>query len=213
MSRMKQEILTEIVCIIDRSGSMGSIRDDAIGSFNTFLKDQQSLSGEALMTIVLFDDQYEIMHNGTRIGYVPLLTSKTYVPRGSTALFDAIGRTINEVKSRINKTEDQRKIPGNVIVAILTYGEENASMEFCLPQIESMIKRQIEQDQWNFVYLSADPKAFEDAGKMGIARNNVVRFEADSEGIQDCCRQMNAVCCEMRAGPNPVRGKRNKSGK
>ena len=187
---------------------MGSIRDDAIGSFNTFLKDQQSLSGEALMTIVLFDDQYEIMHNGTRIGYVPLLTTRTYVPRGSTALFDAIGRTINEVKSRISRTEDQKKIPDNVIVAILTDGEENASTEFNLPQIESMIKKQIEQDQWNFVYLSADPKAFEDAGKMGIARNNVVRFEADSAGIQDCCRQMNAVCCEMRAGPKPVRGKR-----
>ena len=208
MSRMKQEKLTEIVCIIDRSGSMGSIRDDAIGSFNTFLKDQQSLSGEALMTIVLFDDQYEIMHNGTRIGYVPPLTTKTYVPRGSTALFDAIGRTINEVKSRISKTEDQKKIPDNVIVAILTDGEENASTEFNLSQIESMIKNQIKKDQWNFVYLSADPKAFEDAGKMGIARNNVVRFEADSEGIQDCCRQMNAICCEMRAEPHPVRRKK-----
>ena len=208
MSRMKQEKLTEIVCIIDRSGSMGSIRDDAIGSFNTFLKVQQSLSGEALMTIVLFDDQYEIMHNGTRIGYVPPLTTKTYVPRGSTALFDAIGRTINEVKSRISGTEDQRKIPDNVIVAILTDGEENASTEFNLSQIESMIKMQIEKDQWNFVYLSADPKAFEDAGKIGIARDNVVRFEADSEGIQDCCRQMNAVCCNIRADGLPKRGKK-----
>ena len=148
MSRMKPEKLTEIVCIIDRSGSMGSIRDDAIG------------------------------------------------------------RTINEVKSRINKTEDQKKIPGNVIVAILTDGEENASTEFNLSQIESMIKNQIKKDQWNFVYLSADPKAFEDAGKMGIASNNVVRFEADSEGIQDCCRQMNAVCCEMRAEPKPVQRKK-----
>ena len=208
MSSMKQEKLTEIVCIIDRSGSMGSIRDDAIGSFNTFLKDQQSLSGEALMTIVLFDDQYEIMHNGTRIGYVPPLTTKTYVPRGSTALFDAIGRTINDVKSRISRTEDQRKIPDNVIVAILTDGEENASTEFNLSQIESMIKNQIKKDQWNFVYLSADPKAFEDAGKIGIARNNVVRFEADSEGIQDCCRQMNAVCCNIRAEPKPVQRKK-----
>lgn len=205
---MKQEKLTEIVCIIDRSGSMGSIRDDAIGSFNTFLKDQQSLSGEALMTIVLFDDRYEIMQNGTRIGYVPPLTTKTYVPRGSTALFDAIGRTINEVKSRISKTEDQKKIPDNIIVAILTDGEENASTEFNLSQIESMIKNQIKKDQWNFVYLSADPKAFEDAGKMGIARNNVVRFEADPAGIEDCCRQMNAVCCEMRADPKPVRRKK-----
>ena len=205
---MKQEKLTEIVCIIDRSGSMGSIRDDAIGSFNTFLKDQQSLSGEALMTIVLFDDQYEIMQNGTRIGYVPLLTTKTYVPRGSTALFDAIGRTINEVKTRISRTEDQKKIPDNVIVAILTDGEENASKEFNLSQIESMIKKQIKQDHWNFVYLSADPKAFEDAGKMGIAKNNVVRFESDSEGIQDCCMEMNRVCCEIRTGPVPKRGKR-----
>lgn len=208
MSRMKHEKLTEIVCIIDRSGSMGPIRDDAIGSFNTFLKDQQSLPGEALMTIVLFDDQYEIMHNGTRIGDVPLLTTKTYVPRGSTALFDAIGRTINEVKSRISRTEDTRKIPGTVIVAILTDGEENASTEFNLPQIESMIKKQIEQDQWNFVYLSADPKAFLDAGKIGIARDNVVRFKADAEGIQDCCMEMNRVCCSIRAGGVPRHGKK-----
>jgi hypothetical protein len=71
-----------------------------------------------------------------------------------------------------------------------------------------MIKNQIKKDQWNFVYLSADPKAFEDAGKMGIARNNVVRFEADPAGIEDCCRQMNAVCCEMRADPKPVRRKK-----
>ena len=132
---MKKGKLTEIVCIIDRSGSMGVIRDDAIGSFNTFLKDQQSLSGEALMTIVLFDDQYEIMHNGTRINYVPLLTKKTYVPRGTTALFDAIGRTINEVEDRINGIEDKRKKPDNVIVAVLTDGEENASTEFDLLQI------------------------------------------------------------------------------
>ena len=149
-----------------------------------------------------------LMHNGTRIGDVPLLTTKTYVPRGSTALFDAIGRTINEVKSRISRTEDQRTIPDNVIVAILTDGEENASTEFNLSQTESMIKKQIEQDQWNFVYLSADPKAFEDAGKIGIDRNNVVRFEADSEGIHDCCRQMNAVCCTIRADYKPVRRKK-----
>ncbi len=133
-------------------------------------------------------------------------------PRGNCRLLmgaaNAIGRTINEVKSRISKTEDQRKIPDNVIVAILTDGEENASTEFNLSQIESMIKNQIEKDQWNFVYLSADPKAFEDAGKIGIVRDNVVRFEADSEGIQDCCRQMNAVCCEMRAEPKPVQRKK-----
>jgi uncharacterized protein YegL len=205
---MKQQKLTEIVCIIDRSGSMGVIRDDAIGSFNTFLKDQQSLSDEALMTIVLFDDQYEIMHNGTRINYVPPLTTKTYIPRGSTALFDAIGRTINDVKSRISRSEDKRKIPDNVIVAVLTDGEENASTEFNLSQIEIMIKKQFEQDHWNFIYLSADPKAFEDARMIGIARDHVVRFDANSEGIQDCCMELNKMCYNVRADGVPKREKR-----
>jgi hypothetical protein len=112
------------------------------------------------------------------------------------------------VKSRISRTEDKRTIPDNAIVAILTDGEENASTEFNLSQIESMIKKQIEQDQWNFVYLSADPKAIEDAGKIGIDRNNVVLFDADSEGIEDCYRQINTVYCEVRADNGLTHGKR-----
>jgi hypothetical protein len=180
----KGKDVTEIICIIDRSGSMESIRSDAIGGFNRFLSDQQEPEDPARLTIVLFDDQYEVVHNGTDIHSVPLLTNNTFVPRGSTALLDAVGKTLNTVSARLAGIPvDDR--PEKVIVAILTDGHENASREFSLPIIREMISHYTKDLKWDFIYLAATQDAFSEAGQLGISSNNTLQFAANKTGIHD----------------------------
>src|SRR5574343_68862 len=133
--------LSEIVCVIDRSGSMRSIVNDAIGGLNTFIESQKNVPGEANMTIVLFDHEYLVSHNGVNIKLVQPFTTDTYVPRGTTALLDAIGRAITTVGERLNNTKEEDK-PEKVIVAILTDGYENASREYTNSKINEMINHQ-----------------------------------------------------------------------
>jgi len=123
--------LTEIVFILDRSGSMCSLVNDTIGGFNSFIEDQKQEDGEALLTTILFDDQYEILHNGVNIKTVKPMTTKEYSARGMTALLDAIGKTINTVGDRFNKLDEDNK-PSKVIFVITTDGQENQSKEFKL---------------------------------------------------------------------------------
>ena len=137
---MSKKDFNEIICILDRSGSMASVATDAIGGFNQFLKDQKELPGEASLTVVLFDNKYELLHENTPINDVPDLNFKTYVPRGMTALLDAIGKTIDETGKRLKNTpEDQR--PEKVIVSILTDGFENASCKYDKSKIKEMIEK------------------------------------------------------------------------
>lgn len=130
--------VTEIICVIDRSGSMESIRSDAIGGFNRFLADQQEPEDPARLTMVLFDDQYDVAYNGMDIHNVPPLTTRTFVPRGMTALLDAIGKTLNTVSARLAEIPAEDR-PEKIIVAILTDGHENASREFSLPVIRKSV--------------------------------------------------------------------------
>jgi len=174
--------LTEIICIIDRSGSMHGIAADAIGGFNTFLEDQKKdPSDKCLMTFVQFDDVYEIIHSGKPIQDVPPITRETYVPRGSTALLDAIGRTVNDVGARLSRTPEAER-PGAVVVVILTDGEENASKEFNQQQIFDMITKQRESFQWEFVFLAANQDAIKAGAQYGI--QNAVAFAATGAGVQ-----------------------------
>jgi len=174
--------LTEIVVILDRSGSMYSIRDDTIGSFNSFLEDQIKEPGFANFTLVQFDDKYEVVCSGKNIKDVFPLTRTAYVPRGSTALLDAIGRTINEVGARLSgMTEVDR--PGKVICTIITDGQENSSVEFTRSAILNMITHQREAYKWEFIFLSADENGIQDAHSLGISLNNTALFGANSHGI------------------------------
>ena len=180
----KGKDVTEIICIIDRSGSMESIRSDAIGGFNRFLADQQEPEDPARLTMVLFDDQYDVVHNGTDIHAVPLLTNTTFVPRGMTALLDAVGKTLNTVSARLAEIPvDDR--PEKIIVAILTDGQENASREFTLPVIREMISHYTTDLKWDFIYLAATQDAFGEAGKMGIPADNTMQVSANEAGIID----------------------------
>lgn len=175
--------LTEIAVILDRSGSMSVIRDDAIGGFNTFLEGQKAVPGEAKFTLVLFDDKYETVMFRKDLREAEPLTEQTFVPRGSTALLDAIGRTVNEIGAQLAQMPENER-PSKVIVAILTDGMENASKEFTRPQIAEMVKHQEEKYAWEFLYLGANQDAFAVGGALGVRRENTANFAATGVGTR-----------------------------
>lgn len=174
MAKKKVVQPVEIVVIADRSGSMASIADDAIGGFNTFLKDQKAVKGAANLTLVLFDDKYETPVVGMDIQKVPDLTRDTFVPRGMTAMNDAIGKAIGTLES---------KAPDKAIVCILTDGQENASREFTAEQVKAKIKA-AEARGWQIVYLAANQDAFAVGGQLGVAQASTMNFEATGAGVR-----------------------------
>lgn len=164
------DVLTEFVCVIDRSGSMSSIADDAIGGFNTFLKEQKGMKGRANLTMVLFDNEFVDLYKGTPIEKVEPLDKNSYVPRGTTALYDAIGRAITSVRERCEKPGAE---PTRVMVVILTDGMENASHEYNKSKIMDMIQNCKDNLKWAFLYLSASDSAFVDGGGIGLGVNTI----------------------------------------
>lgn len=173
----------EIICIIDRSGSMNVIVDDAIGGFNTFLNEQKLVEGEASLTFVQFDTEYEVIHENRPLNDVPELTTETYKPRGGTALLDAVGKTIDDVGKRLSNTEEKNR-PDKVIVAILTDGAENSSNKYTLEGVKSRIKHQKEKYQWEFIFLAANQDAFAAGANLGIAAVDTFAFAATGTGIR-----------------------------
>jgi uncharacterized protein YegL len=171
----------EIVCVLDRSGSMDSIIDDSIGGFNVFLSEQQALPGDAKLTLILFDDQYEVVYDRINLQDVSKITSETYTPRGTTALHDALGKSINSLGESLS---NQNKSPEKVIFVILTDGGENASKEFTKEQINKMIKHQQEKYSWEFIFLAANQDAFSVGDGLGISAQNIANFSASSLGTQ-----------------------------
>lgn len=159
--------ISEIAYVLDQSGSMGPMQEPAISAFNDFLKSQLDVPGEARLTLVLFDDQYELPVVSQPIEQVEPLTAATYVPRGSTALLDAIGRTVKELDSRIQALPEAQR-PGKVIVAIFTDGMENASREFTAAQISDLIRDFRDGKGWEFLFLAANQDAIASAVSMNI---------------------------------------------
>lgn len=172
--------LTEIVCVLDRSGSMSGIITDMIGGFNTFIEDQKKEQGECNLTVALFDDRYELLYDNVDIKKVKPITRAEWSPRGSTALYDAIGKTINDVENRYVKTE---KRPDKVLVCIVTDGEENSSKEFRIEAIKKLIGEK-EKEKWSFLYLAANQDAFSVGDGFGISRGNTINFMASAQGSQ-----------------------------
>lgn len=157
--------LVDITLVVDRSGSMESIRGDAQGGINAFIKDQAEADGEALLTLIQFDTDYEFVHRGAPIEKIG---SYKLVPRGATALLDAIGRAINETGARL-ATMKEKDRPGLVVFVVMTDGLENSSREFTLAKIREMIQHQQLKYNWQFTFLGADQDAFAEAEKMGMA--------------------------------------------
>ena len=172
---------TEIVCVLDRSGSMGSIIDDAIEGFNTFLKEQKKIEGEASITIALFDHEYQLLKDNVDIKKVKKLTSDDWMPRGTTALYDAIGKTILTVKERHKKIKKDNR--PNVIFCIVTDGMENDSKEFDNETINKLIDKQ-KKKKWGFVYLAANQDAFAVGSTMGLTRGATLDFSPDKHGVK-----------------------------
>lgn len=189
--------LTEIACVIDRSGSMESIRSDAIGGFNSFLKSQREEEGDARVTLVLFDHEYLVTCENTDIHQVANLDNRSYEPRGTTALLDAIGRTIDDMGTRFAHTPEENR-PGQVIVAILTDGLENASRKFSRQQIFEKIKHQREKYNWEFVFLAANQNAIATAESLAISATDAANFSATQAGTAQCFAVMQQVVSQKR---------------
>jgi uncharacterized protein YegL len=195
---MKQDH-TFIAVVLDRSGSMSSVRADTIGGFNTFLRDQKAHPGEATLTLAQFDDQYEIVHDAKPLRDVPDLTDKTYVPRGSTALHDAIGRTIDSVGARLASMPESDR-PARVIVLILTDGHENASKEYVGGRAAQMIAHQREKYAWEFVFMGANQDAALAAKSLNIAAQNAANYAATASGTRDAYGIMSNSLRSYRSG-------------
>ena len=172
---------SEIAFVLDRSGSMKSCQQAAIDGFNQFLTDQQKTDGLAKLTLVLFDDEYLVPISSIPVEEVVSLTDDTYQPRGCTALLDAIGQTIDNLGQRLAALAEKDR-PGQVIVAILTDGLENASQRFTWKEIAGKIKHQTDTYKWIFLFLGANQDAIATAANLSIAANNAANYVADAAG-------------------------------
>lgn len=208
--KMNEEKVVEIVVILDRSGSMSSIKKDAIGGFNEFLRQQKALPGKARMTLVQFDDQYEVTFKSVPLEEVRELTEQTFIPRGMTALSDAIGRTINIIGEG-NSACCECCRP-KTIVAILTDGQENSSRKFTTHQINDMISHKREYYNWEFIFLAANQDAFAVGGSYGISPSYTWAYTADSIGTRQAFSSMNISTSALRKEDDDYGNKVGKTG-
>jgi len=191
--------LTDIVLVVDRSGSMISCKDDAQGGIKTFIEEQKKVEGDANFTLVQFDNEYDFIHKGIPIADVP---EYTLCPRGSTALLDAVGRAINETGERLSKISENNR-PGCVVFVIVTDGCENASKEFTRDQIRKMITCQKDEYNWQFTFIGADDSTFAEAGSLGISKNMVLQYNANEkskEAFNIASNKVRQVRCSTMCG-------------
>lgn len=191
---------THISVILDRTGSMQSIRDDVIGGFNSFLEEQRDQEGEATLTLVQFDSQdaYEVLHHFAPLAEIEPLSRATYVPRASTPLLDALGRGINDLEGTLGEMPEEER-PEKVLVVVITDGKENASREFTKPDVERMIEERSEAG-WQFVFLSADLSSIGEARELGVAANKRLLFEKSGRGSRGTFQSLSARVSDYRSG-------------
>jgi uncharacterized protein YegL len=173
--------LTELVFILDRSGSMSGLESDTIGGYNAMLEKQKKESGEVIMTTVLFDDRYELLHDRINLRGIVPITDKEYYVRGTTALLDAVGRTINKIGNAQKHTAEEERAE-QVMFVITTDGMENASREFSYRKVRRMIEHQKSKYGWEFIFLGANIDAIATAERFGIDEDRATNYNADSEG-------------------------------
>ena len=195
----KKNNIVDVVFILDRSGSMGGLESDTIGGFNSMLEKQRKVEGKAFITTVLFDDQYELLHDRVNITKVNNITEKEYFVRGSTALLDAIGKTIAKEKA-IQDTLGKNEKADKVLFVIITDGLENASKEYNSTTVKKLIETQKEKYGWEFLFLGANIDAIETANTIGISAERAVNYKSDSIGTKKNYDTLNKAVEEVRSG-------------
>ncbi|MCQ2107553.1 MAG: hypothetical protein MJZ05_02170 [Fibrobacter sp.] len=193
---MKQG-LTEMVFIMDRSGSMAGLEKDTIGGFNSTIEKQKQEPGEAIVSTVLFDNEMEVLHDRIPIANVPAMTDKEYYARGCTALLDAVGLAIHHI-GNVHKYARDEDRPEKTIFVITTDGYENASHIYTAKKVKEMVERQKSKYGWEFIFLGANIDAVETARGFGIAEDRAANFVNDDAGIIKCCAAQNTVIRNIR---------------
>ena len=191
--------LTEIVFILDRSGSMAGLEDDTIGGFNAMLEKQKKEPGEALLSAVLFDHYSEVVYDRVDLQKIEPMTDKQYFVRGSTALLDAIGGAVHHIEN-VHKYAREEDRPGKTIFIITTDGMENASREYSYRQVSSMVRHAQEAYGWEFLFLGANMDAIRAAETFGIRADRAVRYECDSAGTRVNYSVVSQAIGSMRSG-------------
>ena len=191
--------LTELVFILDRSGSMSGMEGDTIGGFNSMIERQRAEEGDAFVSTVLFNSVTEVVHDRADIKNVPPMTGRDYVPGGCTALLDAIGGAIHHI-GNVHKYARPEDVPEKTLFVITTDGLENASRKYSAEKVKQMIRRQKEKYGWEFLFLAANIDAIETARHFGIDEDRAVDFHCDSEGIMLNYATVSAAVSQMRRG-------------
>ena len=190
--------LTELVFILDRSGSMSGLEKDTIGGFNAMIEKQKAEAGEAIISTVLFDTYTEVIHDRLPLGSVPKMTEKEYYVRGCTALLDAVGDAIHHI-GLVHKYAREEDRPGKTLFVITSDGMENASRRYSYDKVKSMINRKKEKYGWEFLFLGANIDAAREAARFGIDADRAANYHADSKGTEVIYKAVNETVCNFRA--------------
>ncbi len=192
--------LTELVFILDRSGSMSGLEDDTIGGFNSLLKKQQKEAEEALVSVVLFDDSTQVLYDRVDIRKVEPMNDSQYFVRGCTALLDALGGAIHHI-GNVHKYAREEDVPEKTLFIITTDGMENASRRYSYRQVKAMVEHEKEKYGWEFLFLGANIDAVAEASRFGIDAKRAVNFENDSEGVKLNYEVLSATVSRARKAP------------
>ena len=195
--------LTEIVFILDRSGSMAGLEDDTIGGFNAMIEKQRKEAGEALVSTVLFDHETEVIHDRVDIRRIEPITRKEYYVRGSTALLDAVGGAIHHI-GNVHKYAREEDRPEKTLFVITTDGMENASHKYSYARLKAMIERQKEKHGWEFLFLGANIDAAREAARFGIGADRAANYHADSKGTNVIYETVSEAITQVRCCATPL---------
>ena len=196
--------LTEIIFILDRSGSMSGLEADTIGGFNSMIAKQKKEDGDAYVSTILFDDQCEVLHDRILMDNVPVMTEKEYYVRGCTALLDSVGGAIHHI-ANIHKYAREEDRPEKTLFVITTDGMENASKQYSYEKVQAMIKKKQEEYGWEFLFIGANIDAVQEAKRFGIRKERAVNYVHDEMGTEAVYRSVNKAVCALRmANPSCV---------
>lgn len=197
MKKKPEQMVTELVFVLDRSGSMQGLEQDTIGSFNSLIEEQKKEPGMALVSTVLFDDECEVVHDRVPLDQVGALTSDQYCVRGCTALLDAIGFALQHV-DHAQKIQPQKR-PDKTLVVITTDGMENASRTFTYEKVRQLIDKRRRKRDWEFLFLGANIDAIGTAASMGIQADHATSYLSDSQGTQLSYAAVSAAALQFRS--------------